>query len=66
MDKLSKLTNILMREDFVDGAELKEQNKDIEPLKKDSALIDVKPLSEKERVKKFDEYIADPKTISAK
>ena len=55
-----------MREDFVDGAELKEQNKDIEPLKKDSALIVVKPLSEKERVKKFDEYIEDPKTISAK
>lgn len=66
MEKLDKLTNKLNRADFVDGAELKEQNNDIEPLKKCSKLIECKPLSEKERVKKFDEYIEDTETISTK
>lgn len=66
MEKLDKLTNILNREDFVDEAELKEQNNDIEPLKKCSERIECKLLSEDERVKKFDEYIEDTNTISTK
>lgn len=66
MEKLDKLTNILKREDFVDEAELKGQNNDIEPLKKCSELIECKLLSENDHVKKFDEYIEDTKTISTK
>ena len=55
MEKLDKLTNILKRKDFVDEADMKEQNNDIGPLKKYGGLIDLKPLSEKESSKKFDE-----------
>lgn len=47
MEKLDELTNILMRADFVDEAELKGQNNDIEPLKKYSGLIECKPLRDK-------------------
>lgn len=58
MDKSGGMTNILKREDFVDGQSLNEKNEgDIQPLKKYAEMTDIKPLSDKERVKKFEEYI---------
>lgn len=60
MDKSGRMTNILKREDFVDGQSLNEKNEgDIQPLKKYAEMTDIKPLSDKERVKKFEEYIDD-------
>lgn len=57
MDKSSIMTNILKREDFVNEQSLNEKNEDIKPLKKYAEMINLKPLNENERVKKFEEYI---------
>lgn len=58
MDKSGIMTNILKREDFVHEQSLNEKNEgEIQPLKKYSEMTDLKPLSDKERVKKFEEYI---------
>ena len=58
MDKSGIMTNILKREDFVHEQSLNEKNEgDIQPLKKYAEMTDIKPLSDKERVKKFEEYI---------
>lgn len=58
MDKSGRLTNILRREDFVNEQSLNEKyGDDIQPLKKYAEITDIKPLSDKERVKKFEEYI---------
>lgn len=52
------MTNILKREDFVHEQSLNEKNEgDIQPLKKYAEMTDIKPLSDKERVKKFEEYM---------
>lgn len=52
------MTNLLKREDFINETMLKEKyGADIQPLKKYSEMTDIKPLSDKERVKKFEEYI---------
>lgn len=59
MDKSGRITNILTREDFVQQQSLNEKNEDIKPLKKYAEMTDIKPLSDKERVKKFEEYIDD-------
>lgn len=59
MDKSGRMTNILKREDFVNEQSLNEKNEDIKPLKKYAEMINLKPLSDKERVKKFEEYIDD-------
>lgn len=60
MDKSGRMTNILKREDFVHEQSLNEKNEgDIQPLKKYAEMTDIKPLSDKERVKKFEEYIDD-------
>lgn len=54
------MTNLLKREDFINEAVLKEKYTDeIQPLKKYDEMIEMKPLGDKERVKKFDEYIDD-------
>lgn len=53
------MTNLLKREDFVHQQSLNEKNEDIKPLKKYAEMTDIKPLSDKERVKKFEEYIDD-------
>lgn len=54
------MTNLLNREEFINEQELKEKYADeIQPLKKYDEMIEMKPLGEKERVKKFDEYIDD-------
>ena len=52
-----RLTNILKREDFVNEQSLNEKDEDIKPLKKYSEMTEIKPLSNKERVKKFEEYM---------
>lgn len=57
MDKSGRMTNILKREDFVNEQSLNEKDEDIKPLKKYSEMTEIKPLSNKERVKKFEEYI---------
>ena len=57
MDKSGRMTNILKREDFVNEQSLNEKDEDIKPLKKYSELTEIKPLSNKERVKKFEEYM---------
>lgn len=58
MDKSGRMTNILKREDFVNEQSLNEKNEgDIQPLKKYSEMTEIKPLSDKERVKKFEEYM---------
>lgn len=57
MDKLGRMTNILKREDFINEQSLNEKDEDIKPLKKYSEMTEIKPLSDKERVKKFEEYI---------
>ena len=58
MDKSGRMTDILKREDFVNEQSLNEKNEgDIRPLKKYAEMTDIKPLSDKERVKKFEEYI---------
>lgn len=57
MDKSGKMMNILKREDFVNELSLNEKNEDIKPLKKYAEMINLKPLNENERVKKFEEYI---------
>lgn len=60
MDKSGGMTNILKREDFVHEQSLNEKNEgDIQPLKKYAEMTDIKPLSDKERVKNFEEYIDD-------
>lgn len=60
MDKSGRMTNILKREDFVNEQSLNEKNEgDIQPLKKYAEMTDIKPLSNKERVKKFEEYMDD-------
>lgn len=59
MDKSGRMTNILKREDFVNEQSLNEKHEDIKPLKKYAEMTDLKPLSDKERVKKFEEYIDD-------
>ena len=59
MDKSGRMTNILKREDFVNEQSLNEKDEDIKPLKKYSEMTEIKPLSNKERVKKFEEYIDD-------
>lgn len=60
MDKSGRMTNILKREDFVNEKSLNEKNEsEIQPLKKYAEMTDLKPLSDKERVKKFEEYIDD-------
>ena len=59
MDKSGRMTNILKREDFVNEQSLNEKNEGIKPLKKYAEMTDIKPLSDKERVKKFEEYIDD-------
>lgn len=51
------MTNILKREDFVNEQSLNEKNEGIKPLKTYAEMTDLKPLSDKERVKKFEEYI---------
>lgn len=54
------MTNLLKREDFINEQELKDKYADeIQPLKKYDEMIELKPLGDKERVKKFDEYIDD-------
>ena len=53
------MTNILKREDFVNEQSLNEKDEDIKPLKKYAEMTDIKPLSNKERVKKFEEYMDD-------
>ena len=57
MDKSGRMTNILKREDFVNEQSLNEKDEDIKPLKKYSDMTEIKPLSNKERVKKFEEYM---------
>ena len=57
MDKSGIMTNILKREDFVNEQSLNEKDEDIKPLKKYSEMTEIKPLSNKERVKKFEEYM---------
>ena len=57
MDKSGRMTNILKREDFVNEQSLNEKDEDIKPLKKYDEMTDIKPLSDKERVKKFEEYM---------
>ena len=57
MDKSGRMTNILKREDFVNEQSLNEKNEGIKPLKKYSEMTEIKPLSDKERVKKFEEYM---------
>lgn len=57
MDKSGRMTNILKREDFVNEQSLNEKDEDIKPLKKYAEMTDIKPLSNKERVKKFEEYM---------
>lgn len=57
MDKSGRMTNILKREDFINEQSLNEKDEDIKPLKKYSEMTEIKPLSDKERVKKFEEYI---------
>lgn len=57
MDKSGGMTNILKREDFVNEQSLNEKNEDIKPLKKYAEMTDIKSLNDKERVKKFEEYI---------
>lgn len=57
MDKSGRMTNILKREDFVNEQSLNEKNESIKPLKKYAEMTDIKPLSDKERVKKFEEYM---------
>lgn len=57
MDKSSIMTNILKREYFVNEQSLNEKNEYIKPLKKYAEMINLKPLSNKDRVKKFEEYI---------
>lgn len=57
MDKSGRMTNILKREDFVNEQSLNEKDEDIKPLKKYSEMTEIKPLSNKERVKKFEEYM---------
>ena len=57
MDKSGRMTNILKREDFVNEQSLNEKDDDIKPLKKYSEMTEIKPLSNKERVKKFEEYM---------
>ena len=60
MDKSGRMTNILKREDFVNEQSLNEKNEvDIQPLKMYAQMTDIKPLSDKERVKKFEEYMDD-------
>ncbi len=59
MDKSGRMTNILKREDFVNEQSLNEKDEDIKPLKKYSEMTEIKPLSNKERVKKFEEYMDD-------
>lgn len=59
MDKSGRMTNILKREDFVNEQSLNEKDEDIKPLKKYAEMTDIKPLSDKERVKKFEEYMDD-------
>ena len=59
MDKSGRMTNILKREDFVNEQSLNEKKEDIKPLKKYAEMINLKPLSDKDRVKKFEEYIDD-------
>ena len=59
MDKSGRMTNILKREDFVNEQSLNEKDEDIKPLKKYAEMTDIKPLSNKERVKKFEEYMDD-------
>lgn len=59
MDKSGRMTNILKREDFVNEQSLNEKDEDIKPLKKYSEMTEIKPLSNKERVKKFEEYMAE-------
>lgn len=52
------MTNLLKREDFINEQELKDKYADeIQPLKKYDEIVEMKPLGEKERVKKFDEFI---------
>lgn len=53
MDKSGRMTNILKREDFVNEQSLNEKNEGIKPLKKYAEMTDIKPLSDKERVKKL-------------
>ena len=57
MDKSGRMMNILKREDFVNEQSLNEKDEDIKPLKKYAEMTDIKPLSDKERVKKFEEYM---------
>lgn len=57
MDKSGRMTNILKREDFVNEQSLNEKDEDIKPLKKYAEMTEIKPLSNKERVKKFEEYM---------
>lgn len=57
MDKSGRMTNILKREDFVNEQSLNEKDEEIKPLKKYSEMTEIKPLSNKERVKKFEEYM---------
>ena len=57
MDKSGRMTNILKREDFVNEQSLNEKDEDIKPLKKYSEMTEIKPLSNKDRVKKFEEYM---------
>lgn len=57
MDKSGIMTNILKREDFVHEQSLNEKNEGIKPLKKYAEMTEIKPLSNKERVKKFEEYM---------
>lgn len=59
MDKSGRMTNILKREDFVNEQSLNKKNEGIKPLKKYSEMTEIKPLSDKERVKKFEEYMDD-------
>ena len=60
MDKSGRMTNTLKREDFVNEQSLNEKNEgDIQQLKKYAEMTDIKPLSDKERVKKFEEYMDD-------
>ena len=52
------MTNLLKRGDFINEAMLKEKyGDDNQPLKKYAEMTEIKPLSDKERVKKFEEYI---------
>ncbi len=52
------MTNLLKREDFINEQELKDKYADeIQPLRKYDEIVEMKPLNDKERVKKFDEFI---------